>query len=95
LDWVIILDEVTMKKIVWIIMAIIATLLVMLFAAWKIYGWYFRSTNNPEPFNKNITFVGNDDRHYNYSQAMQNTGNLSRKFPSSSYHPWESLSGRK
>jgi hypothetical protein len=54
-------------------MAIIATLLVMLFAAWKIYGWYFRSTNNPEPFNKNITFVGNDDRHYNYSQAMQNT----------------------
>lgn len=61
-----------MKTVGWISLAIIGVIIIMLYASWQIYGWVYRGTNNPEPFNKNLTFVGNDNRNYSSSKTYQN-----------------------
>jgi hypothetical protein len=37
-----------------------------------IYGFIFRNTNNPEPLNKNLTFVGNNNSSYTNCKTFQN-----------------------
>jgi hypothetical protein len=61
-----------MKKTLIIILAVVGTIIVVFFAIWKVYGWAYRNANNPEPFNKNLTFIGNDNRTYMFSKTVQN-----------------------
>jgi len=54
-----------------IILGLIGIVVLLFIASWLIYGWYYRTTNNPQPDNKKITFVGNVNRSHYYSKACQ------------------------
>lgn len=61
-----------MNKVTWFILIIAALVIALLYSSWMIIGFVYRSSNNPESANKNLTFVGNDNRSYLNSKIYQN-----------------------
>jgi len=60
-----------MKIFKWIIIGLISVITLLFVASWMYYGWHYRTPDNPVPDNKNLTFIGNDNRFYYNSKACQ------------------------
>ncbi len=60
-----------MKKIVLIVLGVIIGFVLLVIAVMQIRGWIYINQDNPEPSNKNITFIGKSRGFYVYGKSFQ------------------------